>query len=85
MLALRLLMLALRYGERALPLAWRVAATQGAIGFDTQKALLEIVAPWLPAGVTVMLMGDRFYGTADLIGWCQDRNWDYRRAIQFWS
>src|SRR3954466_15475347 len=35
----QVLMLALRYGERALPLAWRVETTQGAIGFATQKAL----------------------------------------------
>ena len=61
----QVLMLALRYGDRALPLAWRVEATHGAIGFDTQKALLEAVAPWLPAGAKVRLMGDRFYGTAD--------------------
>jgi hypothetical protein len=76
------LMLALRYGERALPLAWRVETTDGAIGFATQKALLEAVAPWIPAGVAVRLMGDRFYGTADLIGWCQDRGWGYRLRLK---
>ena len=36
----QVLMLALRCGERALPLAWRVEETDGAIGFDTQRALL---------------------------------------------
>src|SRR3954465_3268361 len=44
----QVLMLALRWGGRALPLAWRVEATDGAIGFDTQKALLEAVVPWIP-------------------------------------
>jgi hypothetical protein len=78
----QVLMLALRYGERALPLAWRVEATQGAIGFDTQRDLLDAVAPWLPAGAKVRLMGDRFYGTADLIGWCQERTWDYRLRLK---
>ncbi len=78
----QVLMLALRYGDRALPLAWRVEARQGAIGFDTQKALLDAVAPWLPAAVKVRLMGDRFYGTADLIGWCQNRTWDYRLRLK---
>ncbi len=78
----QVLMLALRYGDRALPLAWRVEATQGAIGFDTQKALLDAVAPWLPAAAKVRLMGDRFYGTADLIGWCQNRTWDYRLRLK---
>ncbi len=78
----QVLMLALRYGERALPLAWRVATTEGAIGFATQKALLEAVAPWIPAGAPVRLMADRFYGTADLISWCQDRNWGYRLRLK---
>jgi hypothetical protein len=75
------LMRALRSGERALPLAWRVEATDGALGFDTQKALLDAVAPWIPAGAAVRLMGDRFSGTADRIGWCQDRNWGYRLRL----
>jgi hypothetical protein len=78
----QVLMLALRCGERALPLAWRVEATDGAIGFETQKALLDAVAPWLPAQAKVRLMGDRFYGTADLIGWCQERAWDYRLRLK---
>src|SRR3954447_14836883 len=69
----QVLMLALRWGERALPLAWRVEETEGAIGFETQKALLDAVVPWLPAPARVRLLGDRFYGTADLIGWCQER------------
>src|SRR5919112_6089070 len=46
----QVLMLALRFGERAVPLAWRIEVTKGAIGFETQKALLEAVAPWLPEG-----------------------------------
>ena len=44
----QVLMLAVRWGGRALPLAWRVEATEAAIGFDTQRALLEAVVPWLP-------------------------------------
>jgi len=74
----QVLMLALRFGERAVPLAWRIEATEGAIGFETQKALLEAVAPWLPEGARVRLMGDRFYGTANLIGWCQERTYRLR-------
>jgi hypothetical protein len=27
-------------------------------------------------------MGDRFYGTANLIGWCQERTWDYRLRLK---
>lgn len=78
----QVLMLALRHGERALPLAWRVEVTQGAIGFATQKDLLRVVARWLPADAEVCLMADRFYGTADLIALCQERGWDYRLRLK---
>jgi hypothetical protein len=78
----QVLMLALRYADRALPLAWRVETTEGNIGFETQKHLLEAVAPWIPPGVAVTLMGDRFYGTADLIEWCQDHAWHYRLRLK---
>jgi hypothetical protein len=78
----QVLMLAVRHGERALPIAWRVETTEGAIGFATQKNLLEAVVPWMPEGAKVRLMGDRFYGTADLIGFCQDQGWDYRLRLK---
>ena len=78
----QVLMLALRHGERALPLAWRVEATEGPIGFGVQKDLLEAVTPWLPEGVPVCLMADRFYGTADLISLCQGLGWDYRLRLK---
>lgn len=78
----QVLMLALRHGERALPLAWRVEATEGPIGFGVQKDLLEAVAPWLPEGVPVCLMADRFHGTADLISLCQGLGWAYRLRLR---
>src|SRR3954451_8471388 len=63
----QILMLSVRWGERALPLAWRVAETEGAIGFTTQQELLEVVAGWLPVGQAVILLGDRFYGTPEMM------------------
>ena len=78
----QVLMLAVRYGERALPVLWRVEATEGAIGFAVQKALLDAAVPLLPDGADICLMADRFYGTADLISWCQDRKWDYRLRLK---
>jgi len=65
-----------------LPLAWWVEATDGVMGFNTKKGLLEAVARWIPTGATVLLMGNRFYGTADLIGYCQDQAWDYRLRMK---
>jgi len=78
----QVLMLAVRHGDRALPVLWRVEETDGAIGFSVQKDLLDAVGPLLPEGAEVCLMADRFYGTADLIAVCQDRNWDYRLRLK---
>lgn len=78
----QILMLSVRWGERALPVAWRVEETDGAIGFAVQRDLLDAAAGWLPPGTKVVLMADRFYGTPDLIGWCRDRRWDYRLRLK---
>lgn len=74
----QMLMVSLRFGERALPLAWRMRKTQGAIGFAVQREALEAVAALLPEGVRPMLMGDRFYGSPALINWCRDKGWGWR-------
>jgi hypothetical protein len=78
----QILMLSVRWGERALPLAWRVEETAGAIGFATQKELLDVVAGWLPADQAVILLADRFYGTPEMIRWCCERGWDYRLRLK---
>src|SRR5438132_5361698 len=71
-------MVAVRVGGRALPLAWRVKETQGAIGFAEQRQALEAVAAILPEATKPVLMGDRFYGSPDLIAWCRQRGWQWR-------
>src|SRR5215210_6674615 len=73
-----MVMVSLRVGERALPLAWRVKKTHGAIGFREQRAALATVAALLPEGVRPTLMGDRFYGSPALIAWCRDHGWGWR-------
>src|SRR4051812_30175011 len=75
----QVVMVAARVGGRALPLAWRVRTTPGAIGFDEQRGALEAVAGLLPAGARPVLMGDRSYGTPALIGWCRRRGRGWRR------
>jgi len=51
--------------------AWRVRETKGAIGFIAQRELLIQVAALLPEGTAVVLMGDRFYGSPELIALCR--------------
>lgn len=74
----QMIMVSLRVGERALPLAWRMKRTQGAIGFGEQKEALEAVAALLPETARVTLMGDRFYGSPALIEWCRSSGWGWR-------
>ena len=75
-------MLSARLRKRAVPVAWRVRSTQGNIGFSIQKELLDSVRTWLPKDVSIMLAADRFYGTAQLIGWCQKAGWSYRIRLK---
>src|SRR3954467_5447981 len=75
-------MVAVRLGGRALPLIWRVKETQGAIGFAEQRTALEAVARLLPTGIRPVLIGDRFYGSPDLIGWCCEQGGDWRLRLK---
>lgn len=79
---LEVLMVSVRLRKRAVPLFWLVKQTQGGIGFSEQKKVLEAVKEWIPQECRVMLAGDRFYGTADLVNWCQQNGWHYRLRLK---
>ena len=76
------IVVAVRVGGRSLPIAWRVKETEGAIGFSEQKRALETALALLPDGANVVLMGDRFYGSPDLIAWCRSKGWDGRLRLK---
>ncbi len=76
------LMVSIRVGERAIPVAWKVMEAEGNIGFDEQKPLLDAVLAMMPKGADILLAGDRFYGTAMLIDWCQKAGWNYRLRLK---
>jgi hypothetical protein len=76
------IVVAVRVGGRSLPIAWRVKETEGAIGFAEQRAALETALALLPEGAKVVLMGDRFYGSPDLITWCRSKGWDWRLRLK---
>jgi Transposase DDE domain len=75
-------MVSVRLGDRALPVAWRVVATQGNVPFKIFKGLLAAVQGFVPTGIPVLLAGDRFYGTAEMINWCQAVGWSYRLRLK---
>ncbi|WP_375326263.1 transposase [Candidatus Tisiphia endosymbiont of Nemotelus uliginosus] len=76
------LMISLRVGERAMPIAWKVEKTQGAIGFEVQESLIKDVAKMIPEGVKILLAANRFYGTHSLINLCQSLGWSYRVRLK---
>ena len=76
------LMISMRVGERAIPVVWMVKETSGGIGFDAQKPLLDTAAAMMPEDADILLAGDRFYGTAALIKWCQKQGWNYRLRLR---
>lgn len=76
------LMVSLRLGERAIPVAWRIKKTAGEMGYGEQEPLLKAVYELIPQGIKVMLAADRFYGTAALISLCQSFGWQYRIRLK---
>jgi hypothetical protein len=66
------IMVSLRHKTRAIPLLWFVRQTSGGIVFSVQKELLEHLTKMLPQDAKIVLMGDRFYGTPDLIDYCRN-------------
>ena len=77
-----LLVLALRVGERVLPLAWWAEEGAANIGFAGQQAILETVLAWLPTGARVLLLADRFYPSAALFEWLHEHEWGYRLRLK---
>jgi hypothetical protein len=76
------LMLAVRVGDRSLPLAWWVEAGAANIGFAGQQVVLERVRAWLPVGAPVLLLADRFYPSAELFDWLHRHGWRYRLRLK---
>lgn len=76
------LMVSLRFGNRALPVLWHVEKTKGNIGFKAQTEMLDKIKNILPEKSKVVLMGDRFYGTVNLIDYCNQQSWDYRLRLK---
>jgi hypothetical protein len=76
------LLISPRLGDRAFPLLWRVEETRENIGFDDQKPLLETLYAMVSQGCDIVFAADRFYGTAALIGWCQQALWGYRIRLK---
>lgn len=72
--AFNLLYVGVGWRGRALPLLWGMLGP-GASSFAAQKALLAVVAGWLPRRADVRLLGDREFGTGVLAQWALGQGW----------
>jgi hypothetical protein len=77
-----ILMIGVRCGQRALPVAWCAESGEANLGFDRQKEVLEQVAKLIPEGVKVILSADRFYPSVELIEWLKAKGWSYRLRLK---
>jgi hypothetical protein len=77
-----ILMISISIGNRALPLIWTVEKGTANIGFDKQRNLLEFLEKLMPTHAKITLMADRFYPSANLFNWLQERKWGYRLRLK---
>jgi hypothetical protein len=78
-----ILMLAVAFRHRALPLAWRLLPF-GATEAETQVALLHQVAPCLPdpRKVRITLYGDCEFRAVPVQRYCQERDWHWQLGVK---
>ncbi|WP_212761115.1 transposase [Candidatus Accumulibacter phosphatis] len=77
-----IIMVSVRIGERALPLAWWLEEGAANLGFEPQRQLLDKIREWLPTGTPVLLSADRFYGTVELLRYVRRVKWPYRIRLK---
>ncbi len=74
----QLVMVALAYRKRALPLAWSwVPYIKGHVASQVQLAVLKRVAGLVPAGISVILTGDSGFASVALLRQLKQWGWQY--------
>jgi hypothetical protein len=74
----QLLVVAIAYRRRAIPLAWTwVKSSRGHSTVHKQKALLSYVHSLIPTKSSVLLVGDAEFGEVGVLKLLQEWNWQY--------
>jgi len=73
----RLLVAAVAFRRRALPVLWRVDATSGVTGQDLQRAFVQALQPLVPEEADVVVIGDGEFHCVALLKAVQAANWTY--------
>lgn len=77
----QILMVAIAYRRRSIPLIWKVMRRTGVTDSDTQRNLLEALGVWLPNGLDTVLIGDGEFHSIDLMAWLQEKGWHFRLRL----
>jgi DDE family transposase len=81
----QLVMVALAYKKRALPLAWTwVAYAKGSVSTRTQLALFKRVRGLLPEGAQVVLVGDAGFSSVLVLRELEGWGWQYALRQKGW-
>jgi len=74
----QLLMVALAYRSRAIPITWTwLKHKRGHSSAIKQMALLNYVRTLLPLGAAVFMVGDSEFGSVDVLKWLKQWHWFY--------
>jgi len=74
----QLMVVAIAYRRRALPLIWSVHhGKRGMVHTKDQIALLRRLVPWIPQKTEVWVVGDAGFGRVALMRWLSRRHWHY--------
>jgi hypothetical protein len=78
-----ILLLALAFKHRAIPLTWRVLPF-GGTGAEMQVTLLQEIQPWLPQAEPkrVMVLGDTEFRAVELQRYCQSHQWGWQVGVK---
>lgn len=78
-----ILLLALAFGHRAIPLTWRVLPF-GGTGAELQLSLLKEIQPLLPKAKQkrTMLLGDSEFRAVEVQGYCRRQGWGWQLGVK---
>lgn len=77
-----ILKLTLYWRKRAFPLTWKLLPHQGNSSYSDWVELLGHLATLLPPNAHVVVLGDREFGTANMMGLARWHGWDYCLRIK---
>lgn len=77
----QILMAALAYRRRALPLRWQVRRRTGVSSADEQISLLRALCGQIPSGVEVVVVGDGAFHSTDLMDYITAQGWHFRLRL----